>query len=54
LKLNFTLFITTIVWIGAHPGLNDLWGFGRRQIKMSARDLDERGIRVVPLTEMSY
>jgi UPF0271 protein len=26
--------------IGAHPGFNDLWGFGRRQIKMSARDLE--------------
>lgn len=28
------------VSIGAHPGFNDLWGFGRRQIKMSARDLE--------------
>ena len=26
--------------IGAHPGLNDLWGFGRRQIKMKANDLE--------------
>jgi UPF0271 protein len=26
--------------IGAHPGFNDLWGFGRRQIKMNARDLE--------------
>lgn len=28
------------VSIGAHPGFNDLWGFGRRQIKMNARDLE--------------
>ncbi|MGH6740128.1 MAG: LamB/YcsF family protein [Bradyrhizobium sp.] len=28
------------VSIGAHPGFNDLWGFGRRQIRMSARDLE--------------
>lgn len=28
------------VSIGAHPGFNDLWGFGRRQIKMPARDLE--------------
>ncbi len=28
------------VSIGAHPGFNDLWGFGRRQIKMSPRDLE--------------
>ena len=26
--------------IGAHPGFNDLWGFGRRQIKMNASDLE--------------
>ena len=26
--------------IGAHPGFNDLWGFGRRQIKMKARDVE--------------
>ena len=26
--------------IGAHPGFNDLWGFGRRQITMNARDLE--------------
>jgi UPF0271 protein len=26
--------------IGAHPGFNDLWGFGRRQIKMKANDLE--------------
>jgi UPF0271 protein len=26
--------------IGAHPGFNDLWGFGRRQIQMNARDLE--------------
>ena len=26
--------------IGAHPGFNDLWGFGRRQIQMHARDLE--------------
>ena len=28
------------VSIGAHPGFNDVWGFGRRQIRMSARDLE--------------
>lgn len=28
------------VSIGAHPGFNDLWGFGRRQIRMSPRDLE--------------
>lgn len=28
------------VSIGAHPGFNDLWGFGRRQIKMDAKDLE--------------
>lgn len=26
--------------IGAHPGFNDIWGFGRRQIKMDASDLE--------------
>jgi UPF0271 protein len=28
------------VTIGAHPGFNDLWGFGRRQIKMPPRDIE--------------
>jgi 5-oxoprolinase (ATP-hydrolysing) subunit A len=28
------------VSIGAHPGFNDLWGFGRRQIRMSASELE--------------
>lgn len=28
------------VSIGAHPGFNDLWGFGRRQIRMKADDLE--------------
>lgn len=28
------------VSIGAHPGFNDLWGFGRRQIRMSPADLE--------------
>lgn len=28
------------VSIGAHPGFNDLWGFGRRQIRMNAADLE--------------
>jgi len=28
------------VSIGAHPGFNDLWGFGRRQITMNPRDLE--------------
>lgn len=28
------------VSIGAHPGFNDLWGFGRRQIRMSAGELE--------------
>lgn len=28
------------VSIGAHPGFNDLWGFGRRRIQMHARDLE--------------
>jgi UPF0271 protein len=26
--------------VGAHPGFNDLWGFGRREIRMNARDLE--------------
>ncbi|MEM1400407.1 MAG: 5-oxoprolinase subunit PxpA [Pseudomonadota bacterium] len=28
------------VSIGAHPGFNDLWGFGRRQIRMNLSDLE--------------
>jgi len=28
------------VSVGAHPGFNDLWGFGRREIRMSARDIE--------------
>src|SRR5262249_40349384 len=28
------------VALGAHPGFNDLWGFGRRQIVMKASDLE--------------
>ena len=28
------------VGIGAHPGLNDLWGFGRRVIDVDPRDLE--------------
>ena len=28
------------VSIGAHPGFNDLWGFGRRRIDMRAADLE--------------
>jgi UPF0271 protein len=28
------------VSIGAHPGFNDLWGFGRRQMKMAPRDIE--------------
>ena len=28
------------VSIGAHPGFNDLWGFGRRQIQMKPKDLE--------------
>lgn len=28
------------VSVGAHPGFNDIWGFGRRQIRMSADDLE--------------
>ncbi|MBB3770238.1 UPF0271 protein [Angulomicrobium tetraedrale] len=28
------------VSIGAHPGFNDVWGFGRRQIRMSPADLE--------------
>lgn len=28
------------VSIGAHPGFNDLWGFGRREIKMNTSDLE--------------
>lgn len=26
--------------IGAHPGFNDIWGFGRRQIRMRPADLE--------------
>ena len=28
------------VSVGVHPGFNDLWGFGRRQIKMRTSDLE--------------
>jgi UPF0271 protein len=28
------------VSIGAHPGFNDLWGFGRRPIRMNAAELE--------------
>jgi UPF0271 protein len=28
------------VIIGAHPGFNDLWGFGRRRIDMNPRELE--------------
>ena len=28
------------VSIGAHPGFNDVWGFGRRQIQMNTKDLE--------------
>lgn len=28
------------VSVGAHPGFNDVWGFGRRQIRMGATDLE--------------
>jgi len=28
------------VSVGAHAGFNDLWGFGRRRIEMSPRDLE--------------
>jgi len=28
------------VSVGAHPGFNDLWGFGRRRIQMRASDLE--------------
>jgi UPF0271 protein len=28
------------VSIGAHPGFDDLWGFGRRQIRMDPRDIE--------------
>src|ERR1700745_2257536 len=28
------------VSIGAHPGFNDLWGFGRRQIDMKPEELE--------------
>ena len=28
------------VSIGAHPGFNDLWGFGRRRIDMDPRHLE--------------
>jgi len=28
------------VSVGAHPGFNDLWGFGRRRIQMQPQDLE--------------
>src|ERR1700758_867199 len=28
------------VSVGAHPGFNDLWGFGRRRIDMNPRELE--------------
>jgi len=30
----------TGVSVGAHPGFNDLWGFGRRQIKMKPDEIE--------------
>lgn len=29
------------VGVGAHPGFNDLWGFGRRQIRMAAGEVEK-------------
>ena len=29
------------VGIGAHPGFNDLWGFGRRRIQMPAHEVEK-------------
>ena len=38
---NTTLLAKTNgVSIGAHPGYNDLWGFGRRELKMSLSDIE--------------
>jgi len=34
------LAVANGVSIGAHPGFNDLWGFGRRQIRMNTTDLE--------------
>src|SRR2546430_9290188 len=34
------------VSIGAHPGFNDLWGFGRRKIEMRPDDLDRKSTRL--------
>ena len=34
------LAIENGVSLGAHPGFNDIWGFGRRQIIMRPRDLE--------------
>ena len=39
----YRLVMTAKQWgvsIGAHPGFNDLWGFGRRQIRMKPDDLE--------------
>ncbi len=35
-----TQAVTEGVSIGAHPGFNDLWGFGRRRIDMDPRELE--------------
>jgi UPF0271 protein len=35
-----TLAAAEGVSIGAHPGFNDLWGFGRRRIDMNPRELE--------------
>jgi 5-oxoprolinase (ATP-hydrolysing) subunit A len=35
-----TLAAARGVSVGAHPGFNDLWGFGRRRIDMSPRELE--------------
>ena len=37
---TITLAIRNQVSLGAHPGFNDIWGFGRRQIIMRPRDLE--------------
>ncbi len=35
-----SLAIENNVSVGAHPGFNDVWGFGRRQITMDPKDLE--------------
>ena len=40
MQRNVVRAVAEGVSIGAHPGFNDLWGFGRRRIDMNPRELE--------------